>query len=64
MGGEGDGRPRSSRALPTLLAPLGFLILGYAILRSMVQTLRRGGVVWRETHYPIAMLRAGQRVSF
>jgi len=32
-------------------------ILLYAILRSMVLTLKRGGVTWRGTHYPLAELR-------
>jgi len=31
----------------------------YALLRSAVLTLRQGGVRWRDTFYPIAMLRDG-----
>ena len=30
-----------------------------AMVRSMVVTLRRGGVRWRDTFYPIAQLREG-----
>lgn len=43
-----------------LLYPLGAMILAYILIRSMVVTLRRGGVVWRETFYPIERLREGQ----
>jgi hypothetical protein len=39
--------------------PLGALIFIYMVLRSMVVTLRQGGVVWRETFYPLDELRRG-----
>jgi hypothetical protein len=39
------------------LAPFAALLLIYALLRSMVATLRQGGVVWRGTFYPLAELR-------
>jgi len=32
-------------------------LIGYAFLRSMVLTLRRDGVNWRGTHYPLRELR-------
>jgi hypothetical protein len=51
------GRP----LLPTLLAPLGWLVFVFAALRSMVLTLRRGGITWRGTHYSLAALRRGRR---
>jgi hypothetical protein len=51
------GRP----LLPTVLAPLGWLVFVFAALRSMVITLRRGGITWRGTHYPLAALRRGRR---
>jgi hypothetical protein len=41
-----------------LLAPFGPPILLVAVARSMWTTLRRGGVVWRGTLYPLAELRA------
>ncbi len=37
--------------------PLAALLLLYAVLRSMVLTLLRGGVMWRGTLYPLAELR-------
>ena len=42
-----------------LTHPLGALIFCYMLLRSTVVTLRQGGVVWRETFYPLAKLRRG-----
>jgi hypothetical protein len=51
------GRP----LLPTVLAPLGWLVFAFAALRSAVLTLRRGGITWRGTHYPLAALRRGRR---
>ncbi len=41
------------------LAPFVHTIAAYAIVRSAVLTLRRGGVRWRDTFYPLAELRAG-----
>ena len=41
-------------ALASPLAVIGFI---YSLLRSMVITLRQGGVVWRGTFYPLAELR-------
>jgi glycosyltransferase involved in cell wall biosynthesis len=43
--------------LYALTQPLGALIFCYILLRSMVVTLWRGGVVWRGTFYPLAELR-------
>ena len=43
-----------------LLAPVGAALFSYAIVRSMVLTLRRRGVIWRETHYGIEELRKGR----
>ncbi len=42
-----------------LTDPLGMLILSYIVMRSMIVTLARGGVVWRGTFYPIEELRRG-----
>ncbi len=41
-----------------LLTPFAGTLLISAMLRSMVTTLRQGGVVWRGTFYPLAELRA------
>lgn len=40
-----------------LTFPLAACMVLYAILRSMLLTLVRGGVVWRGTHYPLPELR-------
>jgi hypothetical protein len=42
-----------------LTHPLGALIFIYMSLRSMVLTLWRGGVVWRDTFYPLEELKRG-----
>ena len=41
------------------VAPFIIPVTHYALLRSMVLTLRRGGVRWRDTFYPLALLRSG-----
>ena len=45
-----------------LLAPLGRALLPVALLRSTLRTLRKNGVSWRGTFYPLAELRRGQIV--
>ncbi len=42
-----------------LTHPLGALIFAWMLVRSTVITLWRGGVVWRDTFYPLAELRRG-----
>ena len=42
-----------------LLVPFFYPLPMYAMLRSAVLTLRQGGVRWRDTFYPMAMLRDG-----
>ena len=42
-----------------LLVPFFYPLPMYAMVRSMILTLRRGGVRWRDTFYPIAQLRDG-----
>ena len=42
-----------------LLLP-GALLYNYAMARSMVLALRRGGIRWRDTFYPLAELRRKQ----
>ncbi|HKQ19378.1 MAG TPA: glycosyltransferase family 2 protein [Candidatus Eisenbacteria bacterium] len=43
-----------------IFMPLGGLLFGYAIARSTVLALRRGGIVWRGTFYPLSELRKGR----
>jgi glycosyltransferase involved in cell wall biosynthesis len=52
---QGAGESR----LYGLTHPLGAVIFIYMMLRSMVVTLRLGGVVWRDTFYPLDELRRG-----
>jgi hypothetical protein len=42
-----------------LTHPIGAVIFGYMLVRSTVVTLRQGGVVWRDTFYPLDELRRG-----
>lgn len=46
---------------PALLWPIGWALVTSGILRSVWLAKRRGGVVWRETFYPVADLLEGQR---
>lgn len=41
------------------LHPISTLLFVYTLLRSMVRTLRQGGVMWRGTLYPLEELRKG-----
>jgi glycosyltransferase involved in cell wall biosynthesis len=42
-----------------LFTPVVFPILYYAVLNSTFVTLRQGGVRWRDTFYPLDLLRKG-----
>ncbi len=44
-----------------LLHPVGTVLFSYALVRSVVLTLSRGGVIWRGTWYPLAELRKFSR---
>jgi hypothetical protein len=46
-------------AAGALLAPFVHSLAAFAVVRSAAITLRRGGVHWRDTFYPLAELRAG-----
>jgi glycosyltransferase involved in cell wall biosynthesis len=45
--------------LYALTYPLGAIFFAYMILRSTVITLRQGGIVWRDTFYPLDELKRG-----
>jgi glycosyltransferase involved in cell wall biosynthesis len=42
-----------------LTHPIGAMIFMWMLIRSTIVTLWRGGIVWRETFYPLAELRRG-----
>ena len=52
------GRYTGIPAWNVLLVPFAALMLIYTLLRSMVTTLRQGGVVWRGTFYSLRELRS------
>jgi hypothetical protein len=51
------GRPQ----FPSLLAPVGILLIAYMVVRSAIIGTRIGGISWRGTVYPSEMLRRSQR---
>jgi glycosyltransferase involved in cell wall biosynthesis len=50
-----------SRVSPlyALTQPLGAVLFCYMLLRSTAVTLRQGGIVWRDTFYPLEELKRG-----
>jgi len=44
---------------PALLVPFVFFVLFYAVLNSALVTIRQGGIRWRDTFYPLDLLRRG-----
>ena len=52
-------RRQGSSGLHGLAFPIVCLAIAYAITRSMVLALRRGGIIWRGTLYPLEDLRNG-----
>ncbi|MGH9750900.1 MAG: glycosyltransferase [Candidatus Polarisedimenticolia bacterium] len=57
--GVQTGRQGGNPVLLALLYPAALLVLLYAAWNSACATLRRGGIVWRGTFYPLADLRRG-----
>jgi glycosyltransferase involved in cell wall biosynthesis len=55
------GAAASMRVSPlyALTHPLGAILLSYMLLRSTVVTLKQGGIVWRDTYYPLDELKRG-----
>jgi len=54
MSGLSDVRPYYF-----LLHPISTCVVTYTVARSMVLTIRQGGIVWRGTKYPLEELRKG-----
>lgn len=42
--------------------PVYVLIFAYAIIRSTLLTVVRGGIYWRDTFYPLSLLRGGETI--
>jgi hypothetical protein len=51
-------------ALRIVLFPLGLLLVNAMMVRAAYRCLRNNGIDWRGTHYPLPLLRAGQRIKF
>ncbi|MGB2898059.1 MAG: glycosyltransferase family 2 protein [Candidatus Acidiferrum sp.] len=45
--------------LYALTQPLGAMLMSYMILRSAFVTVKQGGIVWRDTFYPLDELKRG-----
>ena len=58
--GVDNHRFDGGRAWHGLFLPVGIAVLDYAMVRSMVLALWRGGIVWRGTKYPLKELRANK----
>jgi len=56
---SGTARVLKAPGWYALTQPLGAAIFAYMLLRSTVVTLKQGGVVWRDTFYPLDELRRG-----
>lgn len=60
-----SGRLRLGRTFSgALLEPVAFVIMIFALARSTYLIVRNQGVMWRDTFYPLAALKAGQRARF
>jgi len=46
-----------------LFAPVGLVVIGAMMVHAAWKCLAQGGIDWRGTRYPLAQLRAGQRVK-
>jgi len=47
------------RLWPALLAPVAGPIIAGVLWNSILTTLRQGGIRWRDTFYPLSLLRSG-----
>jgi cellulose synthase/poly-beta-1,6-N-acetylglucosamine synthase-like glycosyltransferase len=51
------GRPGPSEVAYALVTPVTAVVVCYAGLRSMLVTVKSGGIRWRDTFYPLSELR-------
>ena len=49
--------------LSLMLAPIGLGMIGAMMAHAAWKCLAHGGIAWRGSHYPLELLRAGQRVK-
>jgi hypothetical protein len=56
------GKYHHFSAAQMLLFPIASILLLYAMLRSMLLALWRGGIVWRGTFYSLRELRGNTRI--
>lgn len=56
----GAAHRNRAAAWHALVFPLGVLFFLFVLWRSTVYTLRRGGIEWRGTHYPLHQLKANR----
>jgi hypothetical protein len=56
----GGAKAVNVRSTTALAFPIVCLVLVYIQWRSMVVTLLNGGIRWRDTHYPLAELKANR----
>lgn len=55
----------SNKEIPYyLLLPIGILLIATIMANAAWQCYKNGGVYWRGTLYPLAQLKAGQRIKF
>ncbi len=57
-----SARDERRRLSAVALLPVGVLLLAYVMLRAGALGWHRGGIYWRGTFFPSALLRTGQRV--
>ncbi len=63
LSGVAVGRKLGWPAWPGLLLPVGLAVMTYGLLRGGFNCWRRGGLIWRDTLYPVEQLRASQRIK-
>jgi hypothetical protein len=56
-------RPTLIELSYAVATPATALLVTYAAMRSMLITLRQGGIRWRDTFYPLSELRANQGLA-
>ena len=61
LGYQRAGKYHHFTGVQMLLYPAASVLLLYAMLRSMVMALWRGGISWRGTFYPLRELRRNQK---